>query len=147
MRVVFDANILISALLSARGAPAHALAAWGEGRFELTVSSAILDELGRVLRYPRLRERYALNEETIERFLRLLARQAILVEPRERLAAVTADESDNRYLECAVAGGAVILVSGDHHLLDLVEYQGVRILSCADFLAWLELGVAQDLEN
>ena len=52
-----------------------------------------------------------------------------------RLAVITAKESDNRILECAVAGQAAFIVTGDRkHLLPLGEYSGIRIVSPADFV-------------
>jgi hypothetical protein len=139
MRVVLDANVLVSALISSRGSPAAILACWEQGAFELVVSPAILDELGRVLRYPRIQARYDLPEALVGRFLELLQRVATLVEPQGEIAAIPADASDNRYLEAALAGGAVYIVSGDAHLLALSAHQGTRILAPAAFLALLKL--------
>jgi len=41
-------------------------------------------------------------------------------------------------LECAIAGGASYIITGDKHLLELKEYQGIVILSPAGFFALLE---------
>jgi len=139
MRVVVDANVFISALISPKGAPAKIVSYWREEKFDVVVSRAILQELGRVLHYPRLQERYHLPEEHIQRFLRLLGRQAIGVAPPETLAVIQRDPTDNRYLECAIAGNASVIVTGDQHLLGLGEYEGVQILTPAGFLALLRL--------
>ena len=124
MRIVLDANVLVSALISPKGSPARILRFWEEQRFEVVISKDIIEELGRVLRYPRLRKNYDLADEAIEAFLRKAEEQAIVVEPSDEVAAIGADPADDRYLECALAGGAEFIVSGDHHLLDLGEYQG-----------------------
>jgi len=59
----------------------------------------------------------------------------------QRELQVSPDDSDNRYIECAVAGQADILVTGDKkHLLPIGEYEGVQILSPAGFLAMLKMG-------
>jgi len=139
MRIVFDANVLVSALISRKGAPARLLEYWQEERFEVVISPAILRELQRVLHYPRLQQRYHLPEEGIQRLLRLLRRQAVLVEPSEELTVIHHDPTDNRYLVCAIAGEADIIVSGDHHLVELGEYQGIQILTPAGFLSLLRL--------
>ncbi len=139
MRVVLDVNVLVSALISRKGAPAQILDRWEQDEFEIAISPAILQELDRVLHYPRLQERFHLPESGIVRFVRLLARHAIEAVVTEELALVESDPTDNRYLECALAVGAEIVVSGDHHLLELGEYQGVQILSPAGFLALLRL--------
>lgn len=139
MRVVLDANVVVSALISARGAPARILDCWERDEFEIAISPPILEELDRVLHYPRLQERFHLPERSIARFLQLLAMQAVEAVATEELTVVESDPTDNRYLECALAAGAEIIVSGDHHLLELGEYQGLQILSPAGFLALLRL--------
>jgi len=60
------------------------------------------------------------------------------VESGETLAVMEEDETDNRYVECAVVGNAHYVVSGKFHLLDLSEYQGIRFLSPATFVTLLE---------
>src|SRR6202045_309314 len=59
MRLVIDTNVLISALLAEKSLPAHLIVLWREGRFDLLTSADQLDELMRVTRYPRIRERLA----------------------------------------------------------------------------------------
>ena len=132
MRVVLDANVLVSAIISARGHPAQIIARWQAGDVEVLVSRAILDELERVLQYSRL-QRY-LPSGLAQRFVRQFEKRAIWVDPQEQLTVITRDPADNRYLECALSGGARYLVSGDEHLLALREYRGIPILSPAEFL-------------
>lgn len=59
---------------------------------------------------------------------------ADLVEPKERIDAIMDDPEDNRVLECAVASGASIIISGDSHLLALRTLRGIAIMSPAEFL-------------
>jgi uncharacterized protein len=99
-----------------------------------------LTRSGRVLRYPRIARRHQQDEGAIQRFLKLLQNEAILVAPAELLSVVKEDESDNRYLECAVAGKAGYLISGDNHLLDIGDYRGIIILRPAAFVALLGSG-------
>ncbi len=139
MHVVLDANVLVSALISPRGAPGAILAAWEKERFDLLVSPATLDELGRVLHYPKIQQKYKLPADKLEQFLRSITSQAVLVNPAQELAIITADPAGNRYLECAKAGDAAYLVTGDKHLLDLAEFEGTVILPPAGFLAVLDL--------
>jgi putative PIN family toxin of toxin-antitoxin system len=139
MRAVLDANVVVSALISAKGAPAQIIAHWQAERFDVVVSPAILQELDRVLHYPKLQQRYHLREDHVQRFLRLLARQAIQVVPSQELTVIERDPADNRYLECALAGDAALIVTADQHLLDLAVYEGIQILTPAGFLALLGL--------
>jgi hypothetical protein len=52
---------------------------------------------------------------------------------------VKKDPDDNRVLECAVAARSIYIISGDAHLLDLKELEGITILPPAAFLAMLDL--------
>lgn len=137
MRVVFDANVFISALISSRGAPAKLLDAWLEGRFEMLISHAIVEEIARVMAYEHLQKYRRLREFRLE-FVTLLSKQAILVEPAATISVVREDETDNRYIECAIAGDAKYIISGDAHLQAIGQYQGIQLLSPVEFLAQLE---------
>jgi putative PIN family toxin of toxin-antitoxin system len=139
MQVVLDVNVLVSAVISSRGAPAQILRLWEEERFDLVVSPQILDELERVIHYPRIQQRYNLQEAEVTRFLQFIRSGALVVEPKVEITAIERDPSDNRYLECAVEGRASYIVSGDQHLLDLKEFEGIVILPPAGFVAVLSL--------
>jgi putative PIN family toxin of toxin-antitoxin system len=139
MQVVLDANVLVNAVISSRGAPAQILRLWEEERFDVLVSRPILEELERVLHYPRIQQKYDLLEEDVATFLRFMRSGAIIVEPNDKITVIERDPTDNRYLECAVAGGASYIVSGDQHLLELGEFRGIVILPPAGFLAALNL--------
>ena len=140
MRVVVDANVYISALISASGAPASVVNRWLEGYFDVLVSQPIVEEILRVTAYKRLQKYKRLRESRLE-FVTLLSEQAIWVEPKETVDVVSDDESDNRYIECAVSGNARYIVSGDPHLLDVGEYRGIRLISPSDFIALMDSGV------
>jgi uncharacterized protein len=57
-----------------------------------------------------------------------------IVRVRRRLSVVQRDPDDDKFLECAVAGRAECLVTGDRDLLDLGSYRRVKILTVRDFL-------------
>ena len=133
MRLVIDTNILISGLLVSGSLPAHLVALWREGRFDLLTSAAQIEELMRVSRYPKIRVRLA--PALAGRLINDLRKVAITV---ANLPAVDAcaDPYDNFLLALAAAGAADFLVTGDKRdLLDLKLYQGTRILAVRDFLA------------
>ncbi len=135
MRVVDDTNVLVSRFLSPRGPPAKLFSWWERHAFELLVSEPILVEYQRVLQYPHLSERHGMSTAAIADLVAALRQVAILVTPTEQLDVIAADPADNMFLECAVAGGAAYIVSGDAHLLRLCVYQGIPILTPAAFLA------------
>lgn len=119
MRVVVDANVLVSAVISELGPPREIVDAWVQERFELIVSPALLDELGDVLTRPRLR-RWVSAEVAVE-FIAGLAQDALVLEDPPLQAGLTADPDDDYLIVLARAAGADYLVSGDRHLLSLEE--------------------------
>lgn len=132
-RAVLDANVFVSAVLSPRGIPAKVLAAWHGQQFALVISEAILAEIARVLRYPKIASRHQWSEEKIGTLLEDLAHLGILTPGETRLRVIREDPSDNRYLECAVEGEAEFIVSGDRDLLSLGSYRGIAILTPGAF--------------
>lgn len=139
MRVVLDANIYISSLISSKGNPASIINRWLSGEFDVLISQPIIDEILRVTGYERLQKKYKKVRENRLEFVELISEQGIWTEPTEKLTIVTADESDNRYLECAIAGGATYVVTGDDHLLDVGNHQGISILTPAAFVTLLDI--------
>lgn len=67
MRVVLDTNVVVSAVLIRDGKESHVLAAWRGGVFDLILSPQLLEELGRVLSYPKIRDaRWMTEAEVVE---------------------------------------------------------------------------------
>lgn len=132
MRLVVDTNILISALLAGTSLPAQLILLWREGRFDLLTSAEQLDELRRVTRYPKIRERLA--PALAGRLINDIRDLALLL---TALPVVTAspDPYDNYLLAMAAAGSADFLVTGDKRdLLALRLFEGTKILTVRDFL-------------
>lgn len=128
-RVVFDTNVLVSAL-GFGGTPLMALLRAFDNDVQLLASAETLAELNRVMRYDRL----PFSEGERQQFLRVLRAEAVLVDTKTDIDAVARDPDDNIFLECAIDGGAEYLVSGDDHLLDLGTFRDVTIVSPATFL-------------
>lgn len=85
-------------------------------------------ELARVLR-----KDFEWEEAKLVSTLKVIAHAARIVTPSFVLNAVPADPDDNRVLECAVAGHANVIVSGDRDLTLLRSYEGIAIVRPADF--------------
>ena len=137
IRAVLDANVFISAILSAKGNPAKIFGAWKNDEFQLILSAAILGEIARVLQYPKIAKRHRWSQEEIKIFIDDLARLATLTPGKLRLQVIEEDPADNAYVECAVEGEAEYIVSGDKHLLDLGSYASVTIVTPRAFLGIL----------
>lgn len=128
MRVVFDSNILISALVFPGKQAEKAVLRIIEGRDQLLVSRAIVDEVLLVLA-----RKFARDAEDLARVALLFAELGEMVRPRRRIR-VLKDDADNRILECAVAGGADLIVTGDQDMLEVGAFEGVRLLSLRAYL-------------
>ena len=129
MRVVFDTNVLVSALALPGGRGDEALRKTVEGEDSLAVSGPILDELLCVLA-----RKFAHDREALARVAVFLSELGEYVEPTESLA-VLADEPDNRILKCTLAAGARLIVTGDRAMLAHGEYRSIRIVSLSTYLA------------
>lgn len=136
MRVVIDTNVLISGIINPDGVPARLIDFLEP--LGLLSSEALLNEFERVLHYPRIQHRYALTEERIEGYVRRLRRASKIVKLEDIAEKITRDPNDDRFLVCALAGGADYVVSGDRHLLETVEYHGSPIVTPAHLLKLLE---------
>jgi len=128
MKVVFDTNILVSALVFPGGRADIALRRIIEARDRLLLSRAILDELLGILA-----RKFSRDAEELAHVAVFLSDLSIAVKSRRKLA-VLADEPDNRILECAVSGGADAIVTGDKALLELKTFRKVKLLSLRAYL-------------
>jgi putative PIN family toxin of toxin-antitoxin system len=140
--VLLDTNVWDSAFLNKQGAPAHLVQVWLDGAIDVVIALPILEEIGDVLRRPRIKKKYQIREEEIVQHLRLIAAGAAVV-PVAGTMQLCRDPDDDVVLETAIAGGVKYLVTRDDDLkrdLDLIRYMkehGVRVLSVSRFLATL----------
>ena len=142
IRVVLDTNILVSALINRHGAPRQILRAWQEGKFELVTSLPLLHELDRVLHYTRIQRKYELGDDDIYAYITLLGSQGTVVPALPQISRVSRDPTDDKFLSCALVGGAQFVVSGDQDLLELVTFAEIRMTTARDFLTELLRGVS-----
>lgn len=128
MRLVLDSNVLVSGLISHSGAPAGLLHAWSiEEAFRLVTSVEQLDELDRISRYDRLRNR--LRPERMQTLRQTIDELADLVEPQPGID-LSPDPDDNRIIGIAFAGCAHYIVSGDKKdLLELDSAGDIPVVS------------------
>jgi putative PIN family toxin of toxin-antitoxin system len=121
IRVVLDTNIIVSALLNPLGPPAQVFSLAVDGAVQLCVSGKVYDEYEDVIRRPRLGR----SEKEISAALRVIRETGFWVKPTRAIRACT-DPDDDIFLECAQAGGADYVVTGN----------------IKDFpSSWLEIGI------
>jgi putative PIN family toxin of toxin-antitoxin system len=134
LRVLLDANVIVSALLSRIGAPARLIGLWLGGAFDIVVCPTLLVEVERALAYPKIRSR--VERADADEVLRFLREEAEVVPDPEGQPAVRTDDPGDDYLLALAARENVLLVSGDKHLLALGDEAAV--VSPRDFLDALE---------
>jgi putative PIN family toxin of toxin-antitoxin system len=136
IRAVVDANVVASALIQPKGASGRILQRILTGDIQLVTGEPLLAEARRCILYPRVRKRIRATDEEIDAFLAALAVLGDVVEiSLYDLSAVPRDPDDSKYLAIALEGRALYVVTGDKDLLEVREYQGVDILTPAEFLA------------
>jgi uncharacterized protein len=130
LRVVLDSNVVLSGFFFA-GIPGVVLQGWHAGRFRLVLSPSILSEYREA--GVALESRYGGSE--FEAFTALLALHGDLVDAPGNLSEpICADPDDDKYLACALAAGAEIIVSGDKKLLDVSGWRGIKVLRPRTFV-------------
>jgi uncharacterized protein len=134
VRVVLDANVVVSALLSRVGAPAALIRLWLGGEFDFVASEQLLAEIERTLGSPKISKRIAATEA--RGFVALLRATVDLVRDAEEPPPIGSADPGDDYLLALAARERVPIVSGDMHLLALRER--VPVLSPREFLEQLE---------
>ncbi|MFQ5658474.1 MAG: putative toxin-antitoxin system toxin component, PIN family [Candidatus Methylomirabilales bacterium] len=135
---VIDTNVLISSAISDKGSPRKVFELWRDGRFILLSSPELIEEVGLVLRYPRIQSRYRLSESDILAFLQLLSTAATIVSAQPAPLEGLPDPSDAKLFLAARAGRAEYLVTGDQALLAMGDYQDIRVLPATAFVELVE---------
>ena len=128
MKVVFDTNVFVSAFIVPGGKGEEALLLALRRKVDLFTSVPILTETARILR-----TKFDQPERDIFAALKQISRAATILRPA-RTVSVLEDLPDNRILECAVSAQADLVVTSDHHLLALKEFEGIPLVRLADFL-------------
>jgi putative PIN family toxin of toxin-antitoxin system len=126
MKVVFDTNVFVSAFIVPGGKGEEALLLALRRKVDLFTSVPI--ETTRILR-----TKFDQPERDILAALKQISRASTILRPA-RTVSVLEDLPDNRILECAVSAQADLVVTGDHHLLSLKEFEGIPLVRLADFL-------------
>ena len=129
MKVVADTNVLISGLLW-NGNESDILKFIKLGELTNFISPEIIIELENVLS----RKKFQLTEKETNSAMGELLSMSKIIMPKEKINAVKDDPDDNIILECAMEGKADCIISGDGHLLDMVEYKEIPIMPAIDLL-------------
>ncbi|MFP4351792.1 MAG: putative toxin-antitoxin system toxin component, PIN family [Puniceicoccaceae bacterium] len=130
MRVVFDTNVVVSACFW-RGAPFECLSRWAGGGIVALISPPLLVE------HEETRDELRIDypDRPMVDWVEAMAASAEMIFPVERVSGATPDPFDGMVLECALAGEAGCIVSGDNkHLLSIGNFRGIPLLGPGEFL-------------
>ena len=129
-RAVLDTNVVISALLF-KGEVSRLHSLWKERKFTVIASGEMVEEYVKVLAYPK----FDLTEREIEN---IIHEELIpYIEPvtvADKLKGVCVDPDDDKFLACAGAAKADVIVSGDAHLLSMKMFKDCPIVTAEKFL-------------
>lgn len=127
-----DTNVLISGVLW-RGPPFHLLARAEERRLTICSSLEIMGEVYRVLYYPKFQKYIDKQRTSPGELFEKIESLCTIVHVDQSVTGVCPDPDDEKFLACALASGVTVLISGDKHLLNMKQYESVRILTAKTF--------------
>ena len=137
MRIVIDTNVLVSGLFFA-GIPFKILEGIKEGKYRTVVSKDIVDE------YKRTIDKLAHQCPDIidaNSQLELIVLSSDICQPPKLIKPVCTDPEDDKFIACAMASKAKIIVSGDRALLNVSGYKGIVVLTPRQFVEKQQLNI------
>ena len=135
MRVVFDTNVLISALITT-GKPKELFQMAAEKQIQLITSKEILKEFSEVADYPRIKK--YVDEQDIIAFLKIIDIAAKIIKVKSQFREINEDPDDDVVLRTAFDSKADYIISGDKHLLSKGTFKGIKILTVSEILKLLK---------
>lgn len=139
MRVTVDTAVLVRMNVRAQGPARQLLSYFRESGATLVLSPFILDEVERVLSYPRMRALFKLNGEEIRAHIDELSAVAEIVTPAEGAPLVLSDPDDDPIVYTAIAGDADYLCTTDRHfykptVLSICSRYGIQVVHDVELL-------------
>lgn len=132
MKVILDTNILVSAFIVKNGNPAQILRSID--KIKPITSREILEETEEVLNRNHIKKKYKATDKQIKQYIAVLQQNCVLTRPTITVKVVKDDPDDDIILTIAKQAKANYIVSGDPHLTKLKEYEGIPILTPAQFI-------------
>jgi len=129
MKIILDANIFISSFFWG-GNPRSVLDRVIKGTDKLFITKEILDEIESVMGRPK----FHIEKEKVAYFINSIEEIGNMVIPKKRINNGSKDKTDNKYIECGIMADADYIISGDDHLLELKEYETIKIVTARDYL-------------
>lgn len=135
-KIVLDTNVWVSALLWG-GKPAAIIEAAEQGKVNISISEDIVAEISQVLAYHKFQRIYQATGLRREDLIEQVLKTAKFVKVTNKLQVIHEHPADNKFIESALAAKAEYIVSGDKHLLNIVAFGKIKMVSVNDFLELL----------
>ena len=133
LRVVLDANVLVSAYIRPQGPPGQIIERFvRDGAFGVVLTEPIVEEVLQALAYPKVQTAARSKTEPELWFEDIVVLSQLVAGDVE--VAVCGDPDDDKYVAAAIEGRAAFVVTGDPDLLTLGEHKGIRIITPRAFL-------------
>ena len=134
MRIVLDTNVWLSGIFW-NGEASKIIEKAEKKDIQIIISEDILSEIIKVLNRESKFQKYILNLKlSIEDLLRTILSISTLIEKKSKLDIIKVDPKDNIILEVAIDGKVDYVISYDNHLLNMIEFRGIKIISPGEFL-------------
>ena len=134
MKLVLDTNVWLSGIFW-EGEASKIIEKTEKKNIQILISEDILSEIVNVLNKESKFQKYILNLKlSVEEILRTILSISDLIETKTKLDLIKADPKDNIILEVALDGKAEYIISYDNHLLNMIEFRGIKIISPGEFL-------------
>ena len=128
LKIVPDTNVYISGIIFG-GNPRKVLELAKDKKVVAFTSTSILLEVAE-----KLNQKFHWDEEKVSKTLKAISKITEVVIPATRLSVVKKDPTDNKIIECALESEANYIISGDKHLLDIREFEGIQIITSGNLL-------------
>ena len=132
MRITVDTNFLVSATQWDYSVAHKLLIKLIEKNAYIFTTKDVLQEFSKVLERD-----FQYSTQEIAKIIEKVVIFANLIETTSKVNAVKDDQDDNKILECAIDSNSQYIITYDHHLLKLKEFQGIKIVKPEEFLEFL----------
>jgi uncharacterized protein len=129
MKIVIDANVFVSSFFWG-GNPRLVLERVIAGADELFITKEILDEVESVVGRPK----FHADKEKTAYFINSIEEIGNKIVPKRHIKNGSRDKTDNKYLECGITADVDYIISGDIDLLELKEYENIKIVTVKNYL-------------
>jgi len=137
LRVVIDTNVFVSGIAFKLGNSKKIVDLWLRQKIILIASQPLIEELTEVLHREKFQKQT--TDKEIAQLIQQIQKIAVFVKSNLPVLGIIKDDPDDDVvLVTALEGNADYIISGDHHLLDLGDFRGIKIVKPIKFLNVLD---------